>query len=211
MVYEVMSHRRWSVMCVVMIVTDVVAAEIALVVVDQRLEVEIRQLIHHVEHDILQEFIIELGSTGQDLQVATVLWQATIHNCIVLVVCVHDGVLEPLVVSVSDEALAVGQLVGAVHLAVAAEMGSEGLLLADRVLHKAAAIVHCAVDSLPAHPLVGGKGSLINVHNLIPSAHEMCLFEFFGQGLDDVANDVLLADRTVVDRLKGLRDGHNRL
>ena len=205
----VMGQRCRCVMRMVMIITDVVAAEIALMVVDQCLEVEIGQLIHHVEHDILQEFIVELWCARKHLQVAAMLGQAAIHDRIVLVVGVDDGVFEPLVVAVSDEALAVGELVGAVHLAVAAEVRPEGLLLADRVLHKAAPVVHLAVDRLPAHPLVSRERGLIHVHNLIPSTHKMCLFEFFGQGFNNVANDVLLTDRTVVNRLKGLRDGHS--
>ena len=126
----------WVGLRMVMVIANVVAPEVTLVVVDQGLEIEVWKFVHDLEHDILQELIIELGSASQNSQIASVLGQATIHNGIVLVVGVHDCVLEPLIVSVADEALAVWKVLGAVHLAVAAEVGSEALLLADCVLHE---------------------------------------------------------------------------
>ena len=181
------------------IIANVVAPEIALMVADQRLEVEIGQLVHDVEHDILEELVIELRSPRHHLQVATVLRQASVHHGVVLVVRVHDRVLQPLVVSIAHEALTVGKLRGAVHLSMAAKVRSEAFLLAHCVLHKAATVVHLAVDRLTAHPLISSEGRLINVHDLVPSAHEVFLLELLGQWLNQVANDILLADRAIVD------------
>ena len=58
---------------VMVIIPDVVAAEIALMVVDQRLEIEVWQLVHDIEHDVFQELIIKFRCAGQDLEIATVL------------------------------------------------------------------------------------------------------------------------------------------
>ena len=198
-------HFAWSFNIVMVFLANVVAPEVALMVLDQRLEVEVWQFVHHLEHDVLQELVVKFWRAGHDLQVASVLRQAAVHDGIVLVVCVHDCVLQPLVVSVAHEALPDRQFFWAVHLAVAAEVRAERLLLADRVLHEAAPIVHDAVDRLAAHPLVRSERCLVHVHDLIPGAHQVLLLELLLEWLNDVANDVLLTDFAIVDRLKSRR------
>ena len=42
----------------VVLVRDVVAVVVALSVLDESLEVEVGQLVHDVEHDVLDEFIV---------------------------------------------------------------------------------------------------------------------------------------------------------
>ena len=88
---------------------------------------------------------------------------------------------------------------------MAAEVRAERLLLADRVLHKAAPIVHSAVDCLAAHPLVRSERCLVHVHNLIPGAHQVLLLELLLERLNDVTDNVLLANFAIVDRLKSRR------
>ena len=198
-------HFAWSFNIVMVFLANVVAPEVALMVLDQRLEVEVWQFVHHLEHDVLQELVVKFWRAGHDLQVASVLRQAAVHDGIVLVVCVHDCVLQPLVVSVAHEALPDRQFFWAVHLAVATEVRAERLLLADRVLHEAAPIVHDAVDRLAAHPLVRSERCLVHVHDLIPGAHQVLLLELLLEWLNDVANDVLLTDFAIVDRLKSRR------
>ena len=198
-------HFAWRFNIVMVFLTNVVALEVALMILDQRLEVEVWQFVHHLEHDVLQELVVKFWRTGHDLKVASVLRQAAVHDCIVLVVCVHECVLQPLVVSVAHEALPVRQCIWAVHLAMAAEVWAERLLLADRVLHEAAPIVHDAVDRLAAHPLVRSERCLVHVHDLIPGAHQVLLFELLLKWLNDVTDNVLLADFAIVDRLKSRR------
>ena len=45
-----------------MLVSDIVAVVVALHVPNQRLEVEVGQLVHNLEHDVLKEFVVELRS-----------------------------------------------------------------------------------------------------------------------------------------------------
>ena len=74
--------RSWSLEphIFVVLVGDVVAAVVALVVVDEGLEVEVGQLVHHLEEDVLEELVVELGSTGQYAEVRAVRGQAAVHN-----------------------------------------------------------------------------------------------------------------------------------
>ena len=192
----------------VVLVCDVVAVVVALNVVDERLEVEVGQLVHHVEHDVFKELVIELWRARENCQVATVLGQASVHNGVVVVISLNDSVLEPLVTSVADKALATWQVCRTVHLSMAAIVRSKSGILSDCVLHEAAPVVHLRVDDLAARPLVCSEGCLINVANLIPGAHEVLLFELLLKRHDVVADDVLRTDLAIVDRLKGLRDGH---
>ena len=127
------------------------------------------------------------------------LGHASVHDSIVLVVSVDDRALKPLVVSVADEALAVWKLLGAVHLTVATEVGSEGLLLTDGVLHERTTVVHGAVNGLSTHPLVSSEWGLINVHDLEPLSHEVLLFEFLLKRLHVIADNVLLSNLAIVD------------
>ena len=100
-------HFAWRFSIVMVFLANVVAPEVALMVFDQRLEVEVWQFVHHLKHDVLQELIVKFWRSGHDLQVASVLRQAAVHDCVVLVVCVHECVLQPLVVPVAHEALPV--------------------------------------------------------------------------------------------------------
>jgi len=61
---------------------------------------------------------------------------------------------------------------------------------------------------LAAHPLVSGEWRLINVHDLEPGAHKMIAFELLLKWLNQVTDDVLLANLAIVDRFKGLGHGH---
>ena len=45
---------------VVVLVSDVVAVVVALNILDKGLEVELRQLVLNLEHDVLKEFVVEL-------------------------------------------------------------------------------------------------------------------------------------------------------
>ena len=105
------------------------------------------------------------------------LRQASVGNCIVLVISVDDGRLEPLLWLVSHEALASLEVAGAVHLTMGAEVRAEGVVLADCVLHEAASVVHLRVDHLTAGPVLLGEWGFSDVHDLEPSAHEFVLVE----------------------------------
>ena len=59
---------------------------------DQRLEVEVWQFVHDAEHDIFKEFIINLWGACQNLEITSMLGQASIDNGVVLVVSVYDGI-----------------------------------------------------------------------------------------------------------------------
>ena len=192
----------------VVLIGDVVAVIVSLNVLDEGLEVEVGQLVLHLEHDVFKELVVEFGGASQDLHVASVLRQASVGDNVVLVVSVHDGRLKPLVISVADEALAILEELGAVHLAVGAVVGSEGSVLANSVLHHAAAVVHLRVQDLTAGPLVLCEGSLIDVEDLEPGAHDVVLLQLLSQGLRLVANDVLSADWRIVDRLEGSSHRH---
>ena len=181
------------------IVANVVASVVTLNVLDERLEVEVWKFVHHVEHNVLKELIVELGRAGHDLNVATVLGKASVCNDVVLVVGINDHALQPLVVSVADEALSILEFIWAVHLTVAAEVRAESLLLTDGVLHERTTVIHLAVNCLTAHPLVCSEGCFIDVHDLVPGAHEVLLLELFLEMVDVIADDILNADMAAVD------------
>ena len=165
------------VVIMIVVVTDVVASVVTLHVLDQRLEVEVWKFVHHVEHDILKELVIKLRRARHHLNIATVLGQASVHDCVVLVIRVDNRALQPLVVSVADEALSISKFVWAVHLSVAAEVRAKCLFLAHGVLHEGATVVHLAVNGLTTHPLIRSEGCFVNVHDLIPGSHKVLLFE----------------------------------
>ena len=70
------------------------------------------------------------------MKIGAMLRKATVKDSIVLVVGVHYGCLQPLVIAVANEALAIFKMLGAVHLTVGSVVRSEGLILADGVLHE---------------------------------------------------------------------------
>ena len=125
-----------------MFISDVVAVVIALSVMNQGLEVEIWQLEHDLVHDVFKEVIVEGWYPCEHLQVGTVLRQASVQNSIVLIVGINDRVLQPLIISISHEALATLKLGWTVHLAMTTEVRPEGRILPDGVLHERAAIIH---------------------------------------------------------------------
>ena len=127
------------------------------------------------------------------------LGQASVHDGVVLVISVDHVRLQPLVILVADEALAILGVLGAVHLSVGAVVGTEGLILTHGVLHERAAVVHLGVDDLSTGPFVSGEGSLVNVENLEPGAHEVFLREFLIEGNGNVADHVLGSNRGVVN------------
>ena len=125
-----------------MLVSDVVAVVVALNVVDERLEVEVGQLVHHVEHDVLIELVVQLWRPRQHRQVAAVLGQASVHHSVVLIISVNDGTLQPLVVLVAHETLSALEMSRAIHFTMAAIVWSKCRILAHSVLHEAATVVH---------------------------------------------------------------------
>lgn len=118
----------------VVIVSDIVAVIVALDVFDQSLEVEVGQLVHHTEHDVLKEFIIDLWSTGKHLDITPMLGQTSVQNGIVLIVGINDSTLKPLVIAIANEALSRLEMLGAVHFSVTAIVGTKGLILTNGVL-----------------------------------------------------------------------------
>ena len=79
---------------------------ITLGVVNQGLKVEIWQLKHYLVHDVFKKVIVEDRNPSKNLQVGTVLRQASIKDGIILIVCIDDRVFQPLVISIPHEALA---------------------------------------------------------------------------------------------------------
>ena len=57
----------------VVLISDVVAVIVALHVLDQCLKVKIGQLVHQLEHNVLEEFFIKLGRACEHSHVAAVL------------------------------------------------------------------------------------------------------------------------------------------
>ena len=197
-----------NIVVVVVLVSDVVAVVVALRVLDEGLEVEVGQLVLNLEHNVLQELLVELGRASQDLQVAAMLGQASVGHDVVLVVSVNDVRLEPLVVSVADEALAVLEELGAVQLAVGAVVGSESGILAHGVLHERTAVIHLREDDLAASPLFGSEGGLVDVHDFVPGTLDVLIFELLLDRIHAIADHILGADLAIVDGLEGLGDGH---
>ena len=74
----------------VVCISDIVAVEVTLNILDQCLEVHIWQLVRKFEHNVLQEFFIELRSAREQSHVASVLRQASVLNHIVLVIRVDN-------------------------------------------------------------------------------------------------------------------------
>ena len=155
--------------------------EVALDILDQRLEVKVGQPVHHLEHDVLKHLFVELGRASEDSHVATMLGQAAIGDNVVLVVGLDDVRFEPLVTTVANEALAVRNEVRAIELSMAAVVRAESRILADSVLHHAAAAIHLRVQYLSARPLVLREGCLVDMHDLVPGAHDVLLGESLSQ------------------------------
>ena len=183
----------------IVVIRDIVAVVVPLDVVDQGLEVEVWQLVHHIKHDVLEELVIDLGSPGHHLQVATVLRQASVQNSVVLIIGVDNRILEPLVMAISDEALSVLYVIGAVHLSMAAKVWAESGVLSNGVLHERTTIVHVRVDDLATCPLILGEWSFIDVEDLIPSAQEVLPLKFILEWSDIVTDDILFANLATVD------------
>ena len=125
-----------------MLICNIVAVIVALDILDQGLKVEVWQLVHNVEHDVFEEFVIDLGSPRHHLQVASMLGKASVQNCKVLIICVNDRVFEPLVVAIPDETLTALEMRWAVHLAMTTEVWAESSILPNRVLHERTTVVH---------------------------------------------------------------------
>ena len=183
----------------IVVIRDIVAVVVPLDVVDQGLEVEVWQLVHHIKHDVLEELVIDLGSPGHHLQVATVLRQASVQNSVVLIIGVDNRILEPLVMAISDEALSVLNVIGAVHLSMAAKVWAKSGVLSNGVLHERTTIVHVRVDDLATCPLILGEWSFIDVEDLIPSAQEVLPLKFILEWSDIVTDDILFANLAIVD------------
>ena len=136
------------------------------------------------------------------------LRKATVKDSIVFIVSVHYCCLQPLVIAVADEALAILKVLGAVHLAMGSIVWTKGLILANCMLHHGTTIVHLGVDYLATSPLFLCEWCLVNVKDLVPCSHEVCLIQLLLEGLNVVTDDILSANLAIVDGFKGLRDGH---
>ena len=136
------------------------------------------------------------------------LRKATVKDSIVFIVSVHYSCLQPLVIAVADEALAILKVLGAVHLAMRSIVRTECLILTNSVLHHGTSIVHLRVDYLTTSPLFLREWRLINVKDLVPGAHQVSLIQLLLKGLDVVTDDILSANLAIVDGFKGLRDRH---
>ena len=126
----------------VMFISDVVAVVIALDVMNQRLEVEVWQLVHDLEHNVFKELVVELGRARQHVQIGAMLRKAAVKDSIVFIVSVHYGCLQPLVIAVADEALATLKVLRAIHLAMRSIVWTKCLILTNGMLHHGTAIVH---------------------------------------------------------------------
>ena len=125
----------------------------------------------NVKHDVIHEFIINLWSASKDHEIASVLWVASIHDSVVYIVSLHDCALEPLIVAIADEALAILKVLGAVHLSMGSVVWTKCLILANGMLHHGTTIVHLGVDYLATSPLFLSEWCLVNVKDLVPSSH----------------------------------------
>ena len=113
-----------------------------------------------------------------------------------------------MVIAIADEALAILKVLGAVHLAMGSIVWTKCLILANGVLHHGTSIVHLGVDNLTTSPLFLSERCLVNVKDLVPGAHKVCLIQLLLEGLNVVTDDILSANLAIVDGFKGLRDGH---
>ena len=89
-----------------MFISDVVAGIVALMIMNQRLKVEVWKLVVCIEHYVLQNFVVEFVRSRHHLQVATMLWQAAVKDSIGLIISVDHRVLQPLILVIPDKALA---------------------------------------------------------------------------------------------------------
>ena len=76
-----------------MLFGDIVALIVALDISYEGLEVEIREQILHLEHDVFEELIIHLWSTREHGEIGTMLGQAPIHHSIVFIISRNDLLL----------------------------------------------------------------------------------------------------------------------
>ena len=132
------------------------------------------------------------------------LRKAAVKDCIVLIVSVHNSSLQPLVIAVADEALSILKVLGAVHLAMGSIVWTKCLILTNGMLHHGTTIVHLGVDYLATSPLFLSEWCFIDVKDLVPGAHEVCLIKLLLEGLDVVTDDILSANLAIVDGFKGL-------
>ena len=182
--------------------------EVTLYVFDESLEVRVRQFELDLENYVLKELLIEFRWTWQKCQVATVLRQASISDHIVLKVSVDYGRFEPLIISVSYEALTARKEVRAVKFTMRTIVWAKRCILADNMLHHAAMVVHWRVDNLATGPFILTEGCFIDVQNLVPGTHNMILFQLLCQRFRVVTDYILCTDFRIVDWLEGLRHRH---
>ena len=97
---------------------------------------------------------MNLRRSSKNLNVAAVLGEAAVQNCVVFVISFDDCGLKPLVALEADKTLAVLKLGWTVHLSVRTEVRTERLVLADSVLHEVARLVHMRIDDLATSPLI---------------------------------------------------------
>ena len=107
-----------------------------------------------------------------------------------------------MVAAITDEAAAAIQVIRAEELSVGAEVGAEGGILANGVLHEATSVVHLRVDDLAASPLILSERLLLNMEDLVPGAQDILISELLAQSRRLVADDILHTDVSVVDGLK---------
>ena len=105
------------------------------------------------------------------------LRKAAVKDSIVFVVSVHYCRLQPLVIAVANKALAILKVLGAVHLAMGSIVWTKCLILTNGMLHHGTSIVHLGVDNLATSPLFLSEWCLVNVKDLVPSAHKVSLIQ----------------------------------
>ena len=127
------------------------------------------------------------------------LRKASIDHCVVIIVCVNYGALEPLLWLITDEALAWLQMAWAEHLSMRSKVRSKGMILPHSVLHEAPSIIHVGENNLSASPSIMSEWGLLNVHDLEPGAHEVLLVKFLGKWGHYITNHLLCSNRGLVD------------
>ena len=132
------------------------------------------------------------------------LRQASVKNCKVLVVCVHDSILQPLILAISHKALATLEVPRAVHFSMTTIVRPECRILTNSVLHERTTVVHVRINDLATGPLICGEWRLVDMKNLIPRSKQMFTLQRFIERLNAVTDDILGADLAIIDRLKSL-------
>ena len=85
------------------------------------------------------------------------------------------------------------------------------MVLSNCMFHEGSSVVHVCIDDLAAGPLFLSEWLLVDVHDLVPSSHKVVLVECLVEVGHNVADNILVSDVRVVDRLKSFSHGFDSL